>query len=277
MIDVIKDTVIDTLKLLPFLWITFYFIEVIEHKYQDKSKKIVSSAGNFGPLLGGVLGIIPQCGFSVMATNLYITRMISLGTLISIYLSTSDEMLPILLAENKNIKDILFLLLIKAIIGIISGFIIDSFLRKKEEIKVKEICDQEHCHCEKSILSSSLIHTLHTIIFILITTFLINTIMHYGLEEYLRSIFHNKSILTPFLSSLIGFIPNCGSSVILTELYLNQILSTGSLIAGLLTGSGVALLVLFRNNKNKKENLTIVALIYFIGVFSGLILNLLGI
>lgn len=277
MIDVIKDTVIDTLKLLPFLWITFYFIEVIEHKYQDKSKKIVSSAGNFGPLLGGALGIIPQCGFSVMATNLYITRMISLGTLISIYLSTSDEMLPILLAENKNIKDILFLLLIKAIIGIISGFIIDSFLRKKEEIKVKEICDQEHCHCEKSILSSSLIHTLHTIIFILITTFLINTIMHYGLEEYLRSIFHNKSILTPFLSSLIGFIPNCGSSVILTELYLNQILSTGSLIAGLLTGSGVALLVLFRNNKNKKENLTIVALIYFIGVFSGLILNLLGI
>ena len=277
MIDVIKDTVIDTLKLLPFLWITFYFIEVIEHKYQNKSKKFIQKSGKFGPFFGGVLGIIPQCGFSVMATNLYITRIITLGTLISIYLSTSDEMLPILLAENKNIKDILFLLLIKAIIGIISGFMIDFFVRKKEDVQVETICKQEHCHCEKGLFSSSLNHTLNTTVFIFITTFFINILMHYSLEEYLKSIFHNKSILTPFLSSLIGFIPNCGSSIILTELYLNQILSTGSLIAGLLTGSGVALLVLFRNNKNKKENLTIVALIYFIGVFSGLILNLLGI
>lgn len=276
MVEVILDTIMDTLKLLPFLWFTFLLIEVIEHKYQKKSQKIIQASGKFGPLLGGFLGIFPQCGFSVMATNLYVIRIISMGTLISIYLSTSDEMLPILLAESASIQVIFFFLFTKVIIGIVSGFLIDFLVREKRRPQVEEMCKQEHCHCEKGVFSSSLMHTLHIGIFIFITTFFINSLMHYGLEEYLRSIFHSKSILTPFLSSLIGFIPNCGASIILTELYLKGILSAGSLIAGLLTGSGVAFLVLFKNNKHLRENLLILILVYLIGSVSGVILNFVG-
>lgn len=274
MFEVIKDTVIDTLKLIPFLWLTFYLIEVIEHKYQKKSQKIIKKSGKYGPILGGILGCFPQCGFSVMATNLYITKIISLGTLISIYLSTSDEMLPILLSEKSDIKTILSIIGVKVLIGIIAGIIIDLIFKKRKEHSIQEICEHEHCHCEKSILASSIHHTLNTIIFIFITSFFINILMNYGLEQYLKNIFHTSSILTPFLSSLIGLIPNCGASIILTELYLNHILSFSSLISGLLTGSGVALLVLFKNNKNTKENLFILFLIYTIGVFSGLILTI---
>ena len=274
MFEVIKDTVIDTLKLIPFLWLTFYLIEVLEHKYQKKSQKIIKKSGKYGPILGGILGCFPQCGFSVMATNLYITKIISLGTLISIYLSTSDEMLPILLSEKSDIKTILSIIGVKVLIGIIAGIIIDLIFKKRKEHSIQEICEHEHCHCEKSILASSIHHTLNTIIFIFITSFFINILMNYGLEQYLKNIFHTSSILTPFLSSLIGLIPNCGASIILTELYLNHILSFSSLISGLLTGSGVALLVLFKNNKNTKENLFILFLIYTIGVFSGLILTI---
>lgn len=274
MFEVIKDTIIDTLKLIPFLWLTFYLIEVIEHKYQKKSQNIIKKSGKYGPILGGILGCFPQCGFSVMATNLYITKIISLGTLISIYLSTSDEMLPILLSEKSDIKTILSIIGVKVLIGIIAGIIIDLIFKKRKEHSIQEICEHEHCHCEKSILASSIHHTLNTIIFILITSFFINILMNYGLEQYLKNIFHTNSILTPFLSSLIGLIPNCGASIILTELYLNHILSFSSLISGLLTGSGVALLVLFKNNKNTKENLFILFLIYTIGVFSGLILTI---
>ncbi len=274
MFEVIKDTIIDTLKLIPFLWLTFYLIEVIEHKYQKKSQNIIKKSGKYGPILGGILGCFPQCGFSVMATNLYITKIISLGTLISIYLSTSDEMLPILLSEKSDIKTILSIIGVKVLIGIIAGIIIDLILKKRKEHSIQEICEHEHCHCEKGILASSIHHTLNTIIFILITSFFINILMNYGLEQYLKNIFHTSSILTPFLSSLIGLIPNCGASIILTELYLNHILSFSSLISGLLTGSGVALLVLFKNNKNTKENLFILFLIYTIGVFSGLILTI---
>lgn len=274
MFEVIKDTIIDTLKLIPFLWLTFYLIEVIEHKYQKKSQNIIKKSGKYGPILGGILGCFPQCGFSVMATNLYITKIISLGTLISIYLSTSDEMLPILLSEKSDIKTILSIIGVKVLIGIIAGIIIDLIFKKRKEHSIQEICEHEHCHCEKGILASSIHHTLNTIIFILITSFFINILMNYGLEQYLKNIFHTSSILTPFLSSLIGLIPNCGASIILTELYLNHILSFSSLISGLLTGSGVALLVLFKNNKNTKENLFILFLIYTIGVFSGLILTI---
>ena len=274
MFEVIKDTIIDTLKLIPFLWLTFYLIEVIEHKYQKKSQNIIKKSGKYGPILGGILGCFPQCGFSVMATNLYVTKIISLGTLISIYLSTSDEMLPILLSEKSDIKTILSIIGVKVLIGIIAGIIIDLIFKKRKEHSIQEICEHEHCHCEKGILASSIHHTLNTIIFILITSFFINILMNYGLEQYLKNIFHTSSILTPFLSSLIGLIPNCGASIILTELYLNHILSFSSLISGLLTGSGVALLVLFKNNKNTKENLFILFLIYTIGVFSGLILTI---
>ena len=185
-------------------------------------------------------------------------------------------MLPILLAKKSSSSLIFSILGLKVVIGILSGIIIDFFFQRTKENKLKELCNQEHCHCEKGIFSSSLNHTLNTILFILITTFFINLIMHYGLEDYLKGIFHQNSIFTPFLASLIGLIPSCASSIILTELYLNKILSFSSLIAGLLTGSGVALLVLFKNNKDLQENLKILILIYSIGTISGMILTILS-
>ena len=274
MIDIILDTLKDSLKLLPFLWGAFLLIELLEHKFSNRSKKIIEKSGKFGPLLGGILGCFPQCGFSVMATKLYVTRIITLGTLISVYLSTSDEMLPILLAHGSNIEVIIQLLGTKVLIGVISGFIIDFIYRKKEKMAIKELCESEHCHCEKGLFLSSFKHTIHTLIFIMGVSFILNIVMFYGGEEFLSSIFDNNTFLSPFLASLIGLIPNCAASVVITELYLSGVLSFSSVVAGLLTGSGVAILVLFKSNKNLKENVKILLLVYFIGVISGLVIEL---
>lgn len=280
MIDIIIDTIIDVLKLIPFLFIAFLLIEVLEHKLTNKNKNIITKSKKFGPVIGAFLGIIPQCGFSVMGTNLYITRIISLGTLFSIYLSTSDEMLPILISEKADIKIILQIILIKILFGMFYGVLIDLILRKRKKKQDKtnyEICDKEHCHCEKGILLSSIKHTLNIVVFLFITTFIINIVFHYVGEDYLSKVLLKGTILGPFITSLIGLIPNCGASIILTELYLNNAISLSSLIAGLLTGSGTALIVLFKENKNMKENIFIICLLYTLGVISGLILELLNI
>lgn len=278
MTDIILDTLIDTLKLIPFLFITFLIIEVIEHKLNNKN--IISKSKKYGPLIGSLLGAIPQCGFSVMATNLYITRIITLGTLISIYLSTSDEMLPILISENINITTIIVIILIKVIFAIIYGVIIDLILSKKQRKQEKEnysICDEEHCHCEKGIFIPALKHTLNITIFIMIITFIINIIFSFVGEDILSKILLKNSIFSPFITSLIGLIPNCASSVMLTELYINNAINVSSLISGLLTGSGAALLILFKSNKNIKENIKILFILYILGVLSGIILELFGI
>lgn len=274
MLDIILDTILDGIKILPFLWFAFLIIELLEHKFHKQSQKIVEKSGRLGPLLGGILGCFPQCGFSVMATNLYVTRIITLGTLISVYLSTSDEMLPILLAHGSDVEVILKLLLTKLIIGVTCGFIIDLLFSRKQEQHIYDLCEKEHRHCEKGVIRSSFKHTFHTLLFIVLVSFLLNIIMHYGVEDYLRGIFKENNLFSPFLASLIGLIPNCGASVVLTELYLSGILSFSSVIAGLLTGSGVAILVLFQTNKNLKENIKVLALVYFIGAFSGLLIEL---
>lgn len=275
----LKHSFIDSIKLLPFLFIAFFIIELIEHKLSDKSKDVISKSGKFGPILGGLLGLIPQCGFSVVATNLYITRILSLGTLISIYLSTSDEMLVILLSRNTSIKTILPLLLVKFFVGIISGFIIDLILRNKNKKQVTySICEDEHCGCEEeeNLFKASLIHTIKTFIFIFIVTFIITIIFELFGEEYLSKILLKDTLLSPFITSLIGLIPNCASSVILTELYLSGAINFASIISGLLTGSGVAILVLFKTNKNLKENLNILGLVYIIGVLTGILITIIS-
>ncbi len=271
--DVILDTIVDGIKLLPFLFIAFLIIELIEHKLSSESKKTIEKSGKFGPIIGSILGIFPQCGFSVVATNLYVTRIISLGTLIAVYLSTSDEMLPILIAEHASINVILQILLIKLIIGIIFGFIIDLVIKKKDKVNY-HICEHDHCDCEHSLIKSSLKHTLKTFIFIFIITFILNTAFYYIGEDTLKNLFTQNSWFTPFVTSLIGLIPNCAASVVITELYINGILTLGPTIAGLLTGSGVALLVLFKANKNIKENLQIISLLYLIGTIVGLVIEI---
>lgn len=274
---IIKHTVVHSLELLPFLLVAFLIIELIEHKFSDKTKKMITKSGKFGPVVGSLLGAVPQCGLSVIATNLYITRIISVGTLIAIYLSTSDEMLPILLSQNVDIMIILKILGIKVLIGMLAGIVIDFILRKKTKNDFK-ICEEEDCHCEESIIKSSIIHALKIFGFILIINLILNIAFEYIPEDIIKKLFFSNSILAPVLTSLFGLIPNCASSVMITELYLSNVITLGTAIGGLLTGTGIALAILLKqNNNNKKESLSILSTIYFIGVISGIVLNLLGV
>lgn len=276
--DIIIDTLIDALKILPFLFITFLLLELLEHKLNNKTKNVISKSGKVGPIIGSLLGVIPQCGFSVVATNLYITRVISLGTLFSIYLSTSDEMLPIMLSQNVNFKTILIVILIKVITGVLFGFVIDLVIRKNNKNKYDyHICEEEHCHCDHGIVKSSLKHTFNIIIFIIGVSFILNVIFLYCGNDLISKIFMKDTLFGPFFGSLVGLIPNCGASVILTEMFLKGAIDLGTCMAGLLTGSGVALLVLFKSNKNIKENLCICLTLYLIGVLVGIFIEFVGI
>lgn len=277
----ILHSVEDSLKILPFLFLTYLVMEWIEHKTSNKAKGIIKKSGKFGPLLGGLLGIVPQCGFSAAAASLYAGRIITLGTLIAIFLSTSDEMLPILISEAAPISLIIKILAIKLGIGVFFGFLIDFILRKrqKEKLDTEEIahmCEHDHCHCEKGIVKSSLKHTLSTFLYILIITFLLNIVIEWIGEDTLAHFVSNQPILGPIIAGIVGLIPNCASSVILTQLFLSNVISAATMIAGLLVGSGVGLLVLFKSNHNIKENLAITVLLYVIAVVCGIVLNLIG-
>ena len=281
MLEILEHTIEDSVKLIPFLFLTYLLMEYIEHKTKEKTKETIKKSGKFGPLIGSLLGIIPQCGFSVSATNLYAARVITLGTLISVYLSTSDEMLPIFLSEGVAIDVILKILAIKLIIGMIAGFLIDLVINiknkgKVEEEKIIDLCEKEHCHCEHGIFKSALKHTANIFIFIFIITFVINTAIHIIGEDNIAGFMLDRPILGPIISGIIGLIPNCASSVIITQMYLENIISVGTMIAGLLVGAGVGLAVLFRTNKGIKENIKITVLLYGIGVVSGIILELIG-
>ena len=232
-----------------------------------------------------LFGVVPQCGFSASATNLYSSRLISIGTLIAVYLSTSDEMIPIFISEEMPISIMVKILLIKLALGVFWGFIVDFIFRKfinrnsnienqNEDVDI-EMCEDEHCHChEQGILKASLVHTLNITVYIFIITLIINAIVKAIGESTIETFIENNVFLGPIISSLIGLIPNCAASVIITNLYIENVINMASLISGLLTGAGVGLLVLFRTNKKHwKENLSIVGLMYFIGVISGLVLQ----
>ena len=229
-------------------------------------------------MIGGVLGIVPQCGFSAAASNLYAGRVITLGTLMAIYLSTSDEMLPILISEQAPVGTILKILLGKAAIGIAAGLVIDLLMRGKNENDhehIHDMCEQEHCHCEKGIVRSALSHTLQISLFILVITFALNLILFFVGEDALAGLIQNRRFLGPLLAGLVGLIPNCAGSVVITQLYLEKIIGIGAAFAGLLTGSGVGLLILFRVNHDRKENLKILGLLYVIGVVAGIVMEFL--
>ena len=275
--ECLLDGLIDTLKILPYLLITFLLLEFIEHKFSKKNKEILSKNKKYGPFLGGLLGALPQCGFSSMAANLFSARVITMGTLIAVFLSTSDEMLPIMISEKVDILVLIKILGFKVISGIIIGFIVDLFYRRKleEHDDIKEICEHDHCSCNHDgIFISSIKHTLKIGLFILIANLLINVIIFEVGEENLSNLLLNGNVVTYFLSSLVGLIPNCAGSVIITELYLSNMISVGTMLAGLLTGSGIGILLLFRSNKNLKENLLILSIIYFVGVILGIIVDL---
>lgn len=277
-LHILEDTLIDGVKLIPFLLIAYLIMEYIEHKTTNKTKEVIKKSGRFGPFIGSILGVFPQCGFSVTATNLYAGRVITIGTLFAVYLSTSDEMLPILLSEGVSGTLILKILGIKILIGMIFGVIIDLVLNrfyknKKEENKIESICEHDHCHCEEGIWKSAIKHTISILIFIIIISLLLNIIIEIIGEDTLEGLVSDNLILSALLSGLIGLIPNCASSVILTQLYLSNVLNLGAMIGGLLVNAGVGLIILFKVNHNQKENISIVAGLYLIGVISGIVLQ----
>lgn len=283
LIHIIEHTLEDSLKLVPFLFLTYLVMEYLEHKAGDKVAKFVNKAGKWGPLAGGIAGAAPQCGFSAAASNLYAGRIISLGTLIAIYLSTSDEMLPIMISEKQPLELILKILLAKVVIGAVAGLLVDLAFRSRrkpggdhEHIHehIHEVCEHENCHCEEGVLRSAVSHTLQITLFIILITFVLNLFLELGGEDVLVRLMLDKPVLGPVLAGFVGLIPNCASSVAITQLYLSGALSVGSMMAGLLTGSGVGLLVLFRVNHNRKENLSILGLVYLIGVISGILIEL---
>lgn len=279
MLEILEDTIIDTIKLIPFLFITYLIMEYIENKTGEKAKDTIKKSGKFGPLIGGIVGIFPQCGFSVSATNLYAARVISVGTLIAVYLSTSDEMLPIFISKSLPLSTIIVILFIKLIVAIVCGFIVDVVFRKinkgnQEDENIAHMCEDEHCHChEDGVLRSSLKHTLNITAFIFVSSLIINLLINMIGENVIEEFLTNNLIVGPIISSLIGLIPNCAASVIITNLYVENVINGACLISGLLTGAGVGLMILFRVNKNIKENLKIVGIVYFIGVLAGFLLQ----
>lgn len=277
MLHVIEDSVMDSVKLIPFLFLTYLAMEYLEHNAGEGMQKWLRKADKAAPVIGGLLGAVPQCGFSAAAANLYAGRVISLGTLAAIFLSTSDEMLPILISEQAPAGTVFGILAAKAAFGIAAGLVIDLILRKKgreRQTGISNVCEQEKCHCEKGIFHAALIHTTQIFFFILLVSFALNLILHFAGEEALANLILNKPVIGPVLSGLVGMIPNCAGSVVITRLYLEGAMGLGAAMAGLLAGSGVGLLVLFRVNHNRCENLKIAALLYVVGVCAGIIISL---
>ena len=269
MLDIFLDALVDVLKLIPFLFISFVIMEILEHKITSKKK--LTKLNKFGPLAGSVLGIIPQCGFGTLASNLYASRVISLGTLIAVYLSTSDEMLPIMLSEHTAIDKIIPILFYKFLLGLFFGIIIDIVYHKRISNEIHHFCEEEHCNCKKEgIIKPSIIHTLKIVFFIFIVNLVLNSIVDKSLITHFVS---NNKIISPIIMSIVGLIPNCAASVVITELYLDNIITFGALLSGLLSSSGVGLLVLFKQNKNIKENLIILFLLIIIASICGIIFN----
>lgn len=284
--DALQDAAIDTIKLIPFLFVTYLVMEALERKTSDHTTNLIANVGRFGPVAGALVGIVPQCGFSAAAASLYSGGLISVGTLLAVFLSTSDEMLPIFISEQVALPSILRILLSKAVLGMVSGLAVDFLLRftryrSKTEKHVRDLCDEEHCGYEEeegSVLHSALVHTLHIVLFVFLITVALTIAVESLGEERVAGFLTGRPVVGTLLAALFGLIPNCASSVLITQLYLDGMLGAGQMMAGLLVGAGVGLLVLFRtNNRHPKENIKVMGLLYCAGVFWGLVIELLGI
>ena len=278
----IQDGTIDTVKLIPFLFITYLLMEYFEHRTSDKTKAAIRRADKMGPLAGGILGVIPQCGFSASASSLYAGRMITVGTLVAVYLSTSDEMLPIFISEAVAPATIVKILAAKVCIAIISGFLaelvyVNVFKKKEKDMDIHVVCEEEHCSCEDGVLKSALKHTFKIFAYILLITFMLTFVIEMIGEDHLAVVFQDIPVVGEMIAALVGLIPNCASSVVITELYLSGIIGAGAMMSGLLVNAGVGLLVLFRLNRDWKQNAGIIAALYGFGVVWGVIIELLGI
>lgn len=273
--EILSDSFLDAAKLLPLLFAIYLLVEYLEHKNNNFVHNLFLKSKKSGAFLGALFGTVPQCGFSVIASELFSKKAITAGTLIAIFIATSDEAIPILIAHPDRFFDMLRLIGIKFVIAVIFGFLIDFFV--KTEVKSEETGEEHHFHgncesCEDGIFKSAVIHSLKIFIFI----FLVNIILGAAAEfiSPFMQFITDRPFLQTVIACLFGIIPNCAASVVLTELYIAGKITFSALAGGLCTGAGVGLLVLFRQNKNQKQNLAILGTVFLIGVFSGLILSL---
>ena len=280
MLEILAETLIDNIKIFPFLFITYLFLEYLERKTSDKTTAAIQKATKAGPLVGAVLGVLPQCGFSVVAANLFAARVITLGTLLAIFLSTSDELLPILISYEAPLSLIALIIGYKAACGIIFGYLIDFTFKKHRSLPAPDIetlCQNEHCHCEEDepLWKPALYHSVRITLFILAVGLILNLLLQfYGNSANWAQILQYP-LLGEMFSALIGLIPNCSASVILTQMYILNYIDFSTMMSGSLVSGGVGLLVLFRVNRPLKQNLKIIALLYICGLLGGLCSNLL--
>lgn len=287
-VDILTDTALDGLKMLPFLFGAYLLLEWIEHRSGSKFRHRLSHSGRYSVPLGAAIGLIPQCGFSVAASNLFAGRLITTGTLLAVFLATSDEAVPVMLASPNGAGKILPLLGLKLLFAVIGGYLADClFFRQAHEKQ----CETTHCHhddereeathelcahcgCQGGILKSTLHHTAETFLFLLIVLLLINTATSLLGEERLASILLAGTFWSPIVTALIGLIPNCAPSVLISELYLNGTLTIGATVAGLSAGAGLGLAMLFKINPNQKQNFRILAFLYVFSVAAGILTDL---
>ncbi len=280
--DILLDALMDCLRLLPFLFLTYLGMELLESRAGDKLQNVISRAGKSGPVWGALLGVIPQCGFSASAASLYAGRVINVGTLLAVFLSTSDEMLPIFLSSAVPVKTIGLVLLSKVVVAIISGYILGMLAKRllpstDGHMDIHKVCEHEHCDCHEGVFKSAVKHTIRITFYVFVFSVVLNGLIELVGEETLAGFLTGIPVLGVLSAAVIGLIPNCAASVVLAQMYLAGVISTGAMIAGLLVGAGVGLLILFRLCLNKRECLIITGLLFACGVFWGCIFDMLGI
>ena len=297
-LHVLEHSALDTLRLVPFLFVTYLAMEALEHASAERVQAVVERSGKAGPVVGALLGAIPQCGFSAMAATLYAGRVVTAGTLVAVILSTSDEMVPVFLAHQEPLGRLLAIVAVKVLMGVVVGLLVDVALRAWHRAgdgrpHISELCERAHCHCEEAdhghehghehghgrwaIVRSAAVHTVQVGVWILVITFAFGLVIELVGTDALAALLVNHPVRATFVSALVGLVPNCGVSVAITELYLEGVLTTGPMLAGLLSSGGVGLLVLWRTNASAGQNAVITAFVYAVSVAVGLVAGMLGI
>lgn len=297
-LHVLEHSALDTLRLVPFLFVTYLAMEALEHASAERVQAVVERSGKAGPVVGAFLGAVPQCGFSAMAATLYAGRVVTAGTLVAVILSTSDEMVPVFLAHQEPLGRLLAIVAVKVLMGVVAGLLVDVALRAWHRAgdgrpHISELCERAHCHCEEAdhdhdhghehgrgrwaIVRSAAVHTVQVGVWILVITFAFGLVIELVGTDALAALLVNHPVRATFVSALVGLVPNCGASVAITELYLEGVLTTGPMLAGLLSSGGVGLLVLWRTNASAGQNAVITAFVYAVSVAVGLVAGMLGI
>lgn len=285
--DWLCDAIIDSFHVLPLLFIVFLIIEFVEFFYSEKINSFMKKSEKSAPLIGSLSAIIPQCGFSVIASTLYIRRFITKGTLIGIYLATSDEAIPILLANPTHTNLVVPIIGLKLVIGIVAGYLIDFILKDNKYIPIVEETDEDNLHdgegcCHHSVsrrrkrelIYHPLKHTFNIFVFILIITVLLNFVLAvYAEHSMLHLLLGKVKFLEPVLTAFVGLIPNCAVSIALTMLLIKGSISFGAVMSGLLSNAGLGILVLCRHNENYKDTLKIIGILLGISIVSGMIIQ----